>query len=191
MTKEETRMVRKYVIPTAFAFALAGAAASAQQTTGQQTQQQPPAQQHEMTQAETRTIEGCVYREEDIPGRSPNVAERAGILEDYILVASADASTQGAVGTTGMAGAPGAAAAAATPKMFKLEHEDDDKLRALVGKRVRVTGKVDAEHSDHAAAGAPARDRSLGPDQIELPEFEVTTITETTGECPAKPEIRR
>jgi hypothetical protein len=185
-------MVRKYVIPTAFAFALAGAAASAQQTTGQQTQQQPPTQQHEMTQGETRTIEGCVYREEDIPGRSPNVAERAGILEDYILVASADASTQGAVGTTGTAGAAGTGApAATTPKMFKLEHEDDDKLRALVGKRVRVTGKVDAEHSDHTAAGAPARDRSMGPDQIELPEFEVTTITETTGECPARPDIRR
>jgi hypothetical protein len=180
-------MVRQYVIPTAFAIAFAGAAASAQSTGQQQT---PPAQpqQQATAQAETRTIEGCVYREEDIPGRSPNIAERAGILEDYILVASADASTQGAVGTTGAAGA---AAAVATPKMFKLEHEDDDKLRALVGKRVRVTGKVDAEHGDHAATGQPQRDRSVGPDQIELPEFEVTTIAETAGECPAKPEIKR
>lgn len=184
-------MVRKYVIPTVCAFALAGAVASAQQTTGQQ---QPPPQQHpqhEMAQAETRTIEGCVYREEDIPGRTPNVAERAGILEDYILVASPDpAATAGAVGTTGTAGATGTRAAA-EPKMFKLEHEDDDKLRALVGKRVRVTGKVEAERSDRAPTGEPARDRGLGPDEIELPELEVTSITETAGECPARPEIRR
>ncbi|CAN5507011.1 hypothetical protein BH23ACI1_BH23ACI1_21330 [soil metagenome] len=184
-------MVRQYVIPTAFAFALAGAAVSAQQTTGQQTQP-PQAQQQAMDQAETRTVEGCVYKEEDIPGRSPNIAERAGILEDYILVASADASTQGAVGTTGTAGATGTTgAAAAAPRMFKLEHEDDDKLRALVGKRVRVTGKVDAERGDRTAAGEPERDRSAGPDQIELPEFEVTTITETAGECPARPDVRR
>lgn len=181
-------MVRQYVIPTAFAFALAGAAASAQQTTPQQPPPTPP-QQQEMAQAETRTVEGCVYREEDIPGRSPNIAERAGILEDYILVASADATAQGAVGTTGTAGAPGAAAAA--PKMFKLEHEDGDKLRALVGKRVRVTGKVDIEPGDVTATGQPAPNRSPGPDQIELPEFEVTTITETTGECPAKPGVRK
>jgi hypothetical protein len=184
-------MVRKYVIPAVCAFALAGTFASAQQTQQPPTQQ-PPAQpqQHEMTQAETRTIEGCVYREEDIPGRSPNVAERAGILEDYILVASTDAAgTRGAVGTTGTE--TPATPAPAEPKMFKLEHEDDDKLRALVGKRVRVTGKVDAEAGDRAATGAPAKDRSVGPDQIELPEFEVTTITETTGECPATPNVRR
>jgi hypothetical protein len=184
-------MVRKYVIPTVCAVALAGAAASAQQQQPP-TQQQPPAQhqQHEMAQAETRTLEGCVYREDAIPGRSPNVAERAGVLEDYILVASPDpAGTPGAVGTSGTE-AP-AAPATAEPKMFKLEHEDDDKLRALVGKRVRVTGKVDAERSDRSAAGAPAQDRSLGPDQIELPEFEVATITETTGECPATPNVRR
>jgi hypothetical protein len=182
-------MVRKHVIPTALAFALAGTFASAQQPPTQQ----PPAQQHqqhEMTQGETRTIEGCVYREEDIPGRSPNIAERAGILEDYILVASTDATgTQGAVGTSGTE--TPATPAAAEPKMFKLEHEDDDKLRALVGKRVRVTGKVDAERSDRTATGTPAQDRSMGPDQIELPEFEVTTITETTGECPATPNVRR
>jgi hypothetical protein len=181
-------MVRKHVIPAVCAFALAGAVVGARQTTGQQ----PPPQQHpqhEMTQAETRTIEGCVYREEDIPGRTPNVAERAGILEDYILVASADArATPGAVGTTGTGTR---APAAAEPKMFKLEHEDDDKLRALVGKRVRVTGKVEAERSDRAPTGEPGRDRGLGPDEIELPELEVTSITETAGECPARPEIRR
>lgn len=181
-------MVRQYVIPTAFAVALAGAGVSAQQTQQPPTQQ-PPAQP--TAQAESRTIEGCVYREADIPGRTPNVAERAGIGEDYILVASA--SAQGTVGTTGTAGATGRTAAAA-PKMFKLEHEDADKLKELVGKRVRVTGKAEVDEGDRTATGAAARDTNpMSPDQIELPEFEVTTIAEATGgaPCPAQPEVKR
>jgi hypothetical protein len=67
----------------------------------------------------------------------------------------------------------------AKPKMFKLEHADDSKLSALVGKRVTVTGKVSAEHGDRAATGAAQA--------TELPRFDVTTIAEATGECPAKP----
>jgi hypothetical protein len=174
---------------------LAGAVASAQSTTSSQqpptTQPQPQAMQHEAA----TTIEGCVYREQDIPGRSPNVAERAGVLEDYILVASADtaSSTAGATGTSGTSTAPTAGSAtAAKAKMFKLEHADDSKLSAMVGKRVRVTGKADMEHGDKAATGAAQADRTPGnPDKIELPEFEVTSITETAGTCPAKPADKK
>jgi hypothetical protein len=83
-------------------------------------------------------------------------------------------------------------------KAFKLEHADDEKLQALVGKRVEVTGKIDAEAGDTAnrpaatgTAGAPATDRNVGPDQIELPEFEVTSIKEVAGTCPATPDIKK
>lgn len=187
-------MVRKYVIPTAFAFALAGAGVSAQQTQQPPTQQPPTQQQHAGDHEQTRTLEGCVYREADIPGRTPNVAERAGIGEDYILVASAAAAgAAGTVGTSGTTGATGTTAAA-MPKAFKLEHEDGDKLKNMVGKRVRVTGKADIDEGDRTATGAPARDTNpMSPDQIELPEFEVATITEATGgePCPTTPEIRR
>jgi hypothetical protein len=183
-------MLKQYVLSGACAVVLAGAVASAQSTTsGQQpptTQPQPQSMQHEAT----TTVEGCVYREQDIPGRSPNVAERAGVLEDYILVASTDASaTSGATGTSGTAGTTGSAA---KPKMFKLEHADDSKLSAMVGKRVRVTGKADMEHGDKTATGTPQADRTPGnPDKIELPEFEVASITEATGTCPAKPMERK
>jgi hypothetical protein len=74
--------------------------------------------------------------------------------------------------------------------MFKLEHAADDQLSAVVGKRVRVTGKVDAEAGDKAASGAvgtSGTDKSAGPDRIELPEFEVTSIEAIEGSCPAKP----
>jgi hypothetical protein len=169
-----------------------------------QTQQQRPAQS--MDNQQTTTVTGCVYEEKAIPGRSPNVAEQAGVLEDYILVASADTkATAGTTGTTPPAGTAGTTGTAALKhKAFKLEHADDEKLKTMVGKRVEVTGKIDAEASDYrGTAGtpnptkptnppsAPAQDRSMGPDQIELPEFEVTSIREVAGTCPATPDIKK
>ena len=70
--------------------------------------------------------------------------------------------------------------------MFKLEKIDDNQLKTLVGKRVEVTGRVDAEARD-AAPGGAAPNRNLGPDRIELPEFEVASIKEISGSCPATP----
>ena len=45
-------------------------------------------------QAASTTLVGCVYQEKDVPGRAPNVAERAGVMEDYILaeISPAEAS---------------------------------------------------------------------------------------------------
>jgi hypothetical protein len=189
-------MVKNYILAGGFAVFCAGAVAHAQSTaTPQQPQTQPSS-----TQQATTTVEGCVYREADIPGRSPNVAERAGVMEDYILVASSSAKGQGTVGTSGTTGTAGTSATAT--KMFKLEHADDEKLSALVGKRVRVTGKADAEHGDMKSPNTsrptttpptttPQSDRSMGPDKINLPEFEVATITEASGTCPSKPEIKK
>lgn len=195
------------------------------------TAQQPAAQAPEAANMVTKTIQGCVYKEEAVPGRTPNMAERAGVLEDYILVASDDTSAAGTAGTSGTT-PPATTPPATTPpattppattprpsatgeatgsagahmtanKAFKLEKIDDERLQAVVGKRVEVTGRIDAEHGDmkHAGhpaatgttgtAGAPARDRSLGPDRIELPEFEVTSIREVEGTCPATPNIRK
>jgi hypothetical protein len=65
----------------------------------------------------------------------------------------------------------------------------DEKLSEVVGKRVEVTGTIDRESGDTAAPGAAA-DRSVGPDSIELPEFEVTSIREVAGSCPAAPSVK-
>ena len=181
-------------------------------TLGAQTPQQPPTQppttQPPTTQTPatataaqnnmaTTTIQGCVYKEQDIPGRSPNVAEKAGVMEDYILVASAAMSgTAGTSGTTppASAGTTGTAGAGMSAnKAYKLEKIADEQLRAVVGKRVEVTGRVDAEKGDTATgtASTPARDANVGPDKIELPEFEVTSMKEVEGTCPAAPAIRK
>lgn len=158
--------MKKAVITAALPlFVMAGLAA----------QQAPPTPS--ATVQPTTTLAGCLYREDQIPGRKPNVAERAGVLEDYIL---ADASTSSSK--------PGATPGAAitTGNMYKVEGPRDDKLKSLVGKRVEVTGRIDPEGGP-GARGTPRADRGLGPDGINLPEFEATSIRETSGTCPARP----
>ncbi len=127
------------------------------------------------------TIVGCVFEEKDVPGRSPNVAERAGILEDYILAEIKPASGGGAVGTSG---------SAQLGTMYKLEHVDDSKLKAFVGKRVEVTGRLDRESGDSTARPSQTpppsgADKVLGRDNIDLAEFEVISVKEVSGACPS------
>lgn len=134
----------------------------------------------------TTTLTGCLYRENQIPGRTPNVAEKAGMMEDYIIagatIAGSDArsATPGATGTSGTAPSAG--------KTYKVEGPADEKLKALVGKRVEVTGRIDPEGSPSSnPTGAPTADRGPGPDKINLPEFEASAIREVSGTCPATP----
>lgn len=170
-------MLKKYALAATIAAAATSAALAAQTT---------PAQQSG-TQA-TTVLTGCVYNEKDVPGRAPNVAERAGIAEDYIL-----AEVKPATSPDRPAGTSGTTASSAA--MFKLEHVDDSKLKALVGKRVEVSGRIDAEAGDakRPAATAPKTsdtDKAIGRDRVDLPEFEITSIKEVSGTCPAKPSAR-
>jgi hypothetical protein len=158
-----------------FAVALAATHVAAQaQTSPQSTTPRDSAAQG-ASQGSGSTMVGCLYREAQVPGRSPNVAERAGVLEDYILVGAAPASS-----AQSSTSASATSASAASGRMFKVEGIDDDRLKAMVGKRVEVSGRVDADVEGR-------RDQSLGPDTINLPEFEAQSIREVSGECPATP----
>jgi len=184
----------KYIITTALAAACSGTIVAAQQP---QAKPQPGAEA-QTAQKKTATVVGCVYREKDVPGRAPNVVERAGVLEDYILAevssfprqpagkGAAGTSGSGAAGTTGTSGSVGA--------MYKLEFVDDTKLKSLVGKRVEAVGRIDVEAGD-SPAPAPGTvttptDKVIGRDRVNLSEFEVSTIKEVTGSCPATPSGR-
>ena len=173
--------LRKYVIATAVVACsgLVGIAQSPSPTTP--AQQAPP---QAAAAPASITLTGCVYKEKDVPGRAPNVAEKAGVMEDYILADVRPASASGAVGTSGTAAAP-------SHGMYKLELIADEKLKAAVGKRVEVTGKIDAEAGDSKSAAAPAAtsptDKAIGRDKIDLPEFEVASMREVPGDCPAAP----
>jgi hypothetical protein len=125
-----------------------------------------------------QTIVGCLYREKDVPGREPTVVERAGVMEDYIL---ADAS----VGTTGKP-----PATSKMYKMYKVEKIDDEKLKAHVGKKVEVTGRIEAEPDEVAPAAALKPDKAVASATIDLPEIEAVAIREVPGTCPAKPTLK-
>ena len=179
---------------TAAAVAWSGFAGFAQQPSP--AEQERPTQQAPTPQSEPRTtppgssastvLTGCVYREKDVPGRAPNVAERAGVLEDYILADVRPASGSGTAGATGTSGST-------TPApMYKLELIPDEKLAAVVGKRVEVTGRIDAEAGDSKAQPSTTpptstTDKVIGRDKVDLPEFEVTNLKEIPGTCPATP----
>jgi hypothetical protein len=140
-------------------------------------------------QQASTTIIGCVYQEKDVPGRAPNAAEQIGILEDYILAEITPAEAARPTGTSG-------SAVPTTYSMYKLERVADSVLKAMVGKRVEVTGRVDAEASDAsgqppASAQTDKSDRILGRDRVDLPEFEVASIRAIEGSCPARPTTAR
>jgi hypothetical protein len=134
-----------------------------------------------------------VYRENQVPGRKPNVAERAGVLEDYILadatVSPADPASKEATGTSGTA-----ASVPASGSMYKIERIPDERLKSLVGKKVEVKGKIDPQRrpaGPGSATGAPTPDKGPGPDQINLPELEASSIREISGTCPTSPAPRK
>jgi hypothetical protein len=194
-------VLNKYIVTGALAAACSGTFLAAQSASPSQQPQTPAQPRSAATQSAPQTtsttVIGCVYREQDVPGRAPNIAERAGVLEDYILAeVTGEAGSSGAPGAAGRAtaGTSGAGATAATGtsgagRMYKLEFVDDARLKSLVGKRVEVAGKIDAEEGDSkaspsAAAPTSTTDKVIGRDTINLSEFEVSSIKEVTGSCP-------
>lgn len=190
-------MINKRISVGTFVVFSAAALATAQEPRGSgQPQSAPPPQAPAAaaTHQPTTTLVGCLYREEQVPGRSPNIVERAGVLEDYILMDATIPAGQPRTGTIG--GAAGTSGTMpASGNMYKVENVPDERLKALVGKRVEVTGRIDPEGVPAPARpGAPTgkpTHGSLGPDEINLPEFEAASIREILGTCPATPAPRK
>ena len=194
-------MVNKYIVTGALA-ALAGSGAliSAQaptQAPGAPAPQAPKATVSEKTA--TTTLVGCVYREKDVPGRAPNVAERAGILEDYIFAEMPSSPIAGRAPDSTASNAPGAPPTAVgtsgtASAMYKLEFVDGDKLKAMVGKRVEIMGRIDVDSGDQAVPSPGTKssttDKVIGRDKVDLSEFEVASIKEVAGACPTTPAAR-
>ena len=196
-------MVNKYIVTGALvALTGSGVMLSAQaptQAPGAPAPQAPKATVSERTA--TTTVVGCVYREKDVPGRAPNVAERAGILEDYILAETSSSPIgSGRAPDSTASNAPGAPPAAvgtsgAASAMYKLEFVDDEKLKSMVGKRVEVVGRIDVGAGDQTApapgATTTTADKVIGRDKVNLAEFEVASIKEVAGTCPTSPAAAR
>jgi hypothetical protein len=174
------------------ALGMSGALA-AQSTSPPAAQEPTPAQ---AASAQTVTVEGCLVREQAVPGREPNVAERAGVMEDYILTSvkfvkghphpSAPTGTSGATGATGTAAGETAGTSGMAKADTKLEVRgiDDEQLQQFIGQRVQIEGRVDP--SDFAER---AREKATtGEKSGDLPELHGTVIrkSSSTDPCPSK-----
>jgi len=198
-------MFKRYLLSGAVAVMCSAAMTSAQTPATGAAPQVPPAGQQTPATTQPRptspqttttdraaptTLVGCLVREQDVPGHAPNIAERAGIMEDYILAEITPAEAARPAGTSGASRVP------TTYSMYKLEKAKDSELKSMVAKRVEVIGRIDAEKGD--AVGQPSAstdtsktDRVIGRDRIDLPEFEVSSIRAVAGTCPAKPSTAR
>jgi hypothetical protein len=159
--------MKKQLIPaTAFgAFALAvSVAAQSQPATPKAPDQAPRA-----SAPAAVTVEGCLMREDDVPGRKANVAEKVGIGDDYILTstkivkgnapgAAAAAKPGEAVGTSGTSGA-----------MYDLNGIDKETLKRHLNKRVEVDGTF--KNVDGGVKGNA------------LIEIDATSIRAAKGDC--------
>lgn len=146
-------------------------------TGGAQQPQSPatPPEPASIRGGERVTVEGCVTREADVPGRQPNIAERAGIGEDYILtnIRMVGGSLPfGAVEATPGSPAPDGS----RTTMFEIESFDADELRKHVGFRVQIDGRF--ENVDRLRAPAEP-----GSPTDDLAEISGRAIRRVDGNC--------
>jgi hypothetical protein len=145
-------------------------------------QAQPPAtaaEAREQQATQMVTIEGCLMREADVPGRRPIEADRERVKrdDDYILTdskvikgtapaaASPRASDPQPTGTSGVA-----------PQMFKVEKLPLDELHGHRNQRVRIEGTF--RYPDRAGnVVSPATD---------LVKIDGTKLTSIEGTSPAR-----
>jgi hypothetical protein len=126
--------------------------------------QQPPPKPGDTTQRtaaaadQTITVTGCLKAEKDVPGLKPNVAERAGVTEDYILT-NVKMSPDSKVSGIGVA------------KMYEIEGIAEAELKKHLNHQVEITGKV-----TQASTGATPAD--------DVPDFQGASLKMVSATCP-------
>jgi hypothetical protein len=123
------------------------------------------------TPAVTVTVEGCLVREQDMPGRKPKAAEKNDASDDYILINSKV--------VTGMAPPPSPSGPRVVAQMYKVDGINNGQLKYHLGRRVQIDGSFDHVHRT-------ATSTEEGTSADDLVEIEGSTIKEVTGDCPAK-----
>ena len=159
----------------ALAIGVAAQAPASTQPPATQPQTQTAAKPPQAASAAAVTIEGCLVREQDVPGRKPNIVERQGVMEDYILTSTKIVKGSAPTASTRGDQPTGTAGTAAGSRMYQVKGIDDAKLQALVGKRVQVEGTL-ADLDEPATPSAGAED---------LADIDSSSIRQVSGECPS------
>jgi hypothetical protein len=127
------------------------------------------AQESTPTPKATVAVEGCVVTENEIPGRKENLAERAGLSEDFILV---NAKVVKGEAPAVAADDSGGVVSAALRPMYEIGGLTDEQLKIHVGRRVRIEGSfsnLDRDASHHK--------------NDDLVELNAATIRQIPGTC--------
>ena len=111
---------------------------------------------------QTITITGCLKAKKDVPGRRPNVAEQAGVTEDYVLTSVTMASSSK---VSGIGVAP----------MYAIEGIAEAELQKHLNHQVEVTGRINQ---------APP-EASQNAQNDDVPDFQATSIKMVAATCPA------
>jgi hypothetical protein len=131
------------------------------------------------------TLIGCVQREADYrkdkdQGRGGAAGTGIGAGDEFVLV-NASMTTQ-ALKTD----------ATGTDTAYELTGSNEEKVKAFVGKRVEITGKLKAAETTAtgaptggATAGTPPRGVDIASKDLKLRELEIISVTAATGTCPA------
>lgn len=116
------------------------------------------------------TISGCLKLEKDVPGLTPNVAERAGVGEDFILTNVK----------------PPAGSTSTRMMMFRIEGLSSDELKKHVNHQVELQGAIDdgASSPTSAKPGAAAGTRDSAA-SAKPKDFRATSLKMVSATCPS------
>lgn len=153
---------------------------------------QAPAQQPTSKAPEQQvTLVGCVQTEDDYRkahnlAKGGAVGTGVGSGNEFVLI-SASIST-GAGAATGATGTSGTTAEGSA---FELSGTKEGDLKAFVGKRVEITGKLKAAEKSAtgattggATAGTPPTGVDVTSQDLKLREVDIVSVKESTGTCP-------
>jgi hypothetical protein len=115
--------------------------------------------------SDTIKVTGCLKNEKDVAGLKPNIVERAGITEDYILT-DVKPSPDSKVSGIGLG------------YMYEIEGIKEGDLKAHLNHQIELTGQLSRVETGAAATNPSNRD--------DVPDFHATSFKMLAATCPMK-----
>jgi hypothetical protein len=141
--------------------------------------QKPASQDQPATSGQMVTVEGCLFKEKDVPGRKPPEAEQSRVNRDNDFVLANTKMIKGSAPS--MATSPrsdekpaGTSGVVTSGLVFKVEEIDLGQLEQHAGQRVQIDGTL--QHLDRAKA-------PVSPGN-ELVKLRGTALRKVAGDCP-------
>jgi hypothetical protein len=128
-------------------------------------------------QAAAVTVEGCLMRDKDVPGRKQNIAERAGLADGYILTNAKMVKGSAPLAASAAQVRPGepTGTSGTLSSMFDVKGIDSERLKEFAGQRVQIDGRFG--DLERRASAKPTED---------LVNIRGTAIRAASGECSQK-----